>query len=251
MNLKKKKKIIADLESVVGIGHSHALELFNSGVKSVKDLIKKVNKGDIELNDKIILGLKYYGKFEGNIPRKETNKIYKIFSEIFKKLDKKLDDDEKYIFEFCGSYRREKPTSGDIDILISKNGTLDDNINYLEKIVALLKKPIKKNNDKPLLIDDMTDKNYQTKYMGFGQYKDNPPRRIDIRFIPIESWYSAIVYFTGSAELNKKMRNIAKSKNLKLSEYGIFKKNGDPLEINSERDVFDLLGMEYLLPRLR
>ena len=47
------------------------------------------------------------------------------------------------------------------------------------------------------------------------------------------------------------MRNIAKSKKLKLSEYGLFKLNGDKITINSERDIFDALDMEYLIPRLR
>jgi len=242
---KEKTKIIEDLESVVGIGHVNALEFFNQGIKSVKDLKKKVNKGEIEVNDKILLGLKYYGKFQGNIPRKEINKINKIFNDIINKMQ------DHYIFEFCGSYRREQQISGDIDILISKKGILDPNINYLENIINLLKESIKKNSDQPLLIDDITDKNIHTKYMGFCKYKKNPPRRIDIRFVPYESYFSALLYFTGSAELNKQMRNIAKSKNLKLSEYGLFRANGDKIIINSERDIFDALDMEYLLPRLR
>lgn len=248
---KEKNKIIENLESVVGIGHVSALEFFNQGIKSVKDLIKKVNEGKIEVNDKILLGLKYYGKFEGNIPRKEIDKVNKIFNNIINKINKKLKEKDQYIFEICGSYRREKDTSGDIDVLISKKGTLEPDFNYLENIIKLLKEPLKNNNKKPLLIDDMTNKNIHTKYMGFCKYKENPTRRIDIRFIPYESYFSALLYFTGSAELNKQMRNIAKSKNLKLSEYGLFKTNGDKISINSERDAFDALDMEYLLPRLR
>jgi len=248
---KIKNKIIEDLESVIGIGYVNALEFFNQGIKSVKDLIKKVNKGEIEVNDKILLGLKYYGKFQGNIPRKEIDKVNIIFNNIINKINKKLKEKNQYIFEFCGSYRREKDTSGDIDVLISKKGTLDPDFNYLENIIKLLKEPIKKNSEKPLLIDDMTDKNIHTKYMGFCKYKENPPRRIDIRFVPYESYFSALLYFTGSAELNKQMRNIAKNKNLKLSEYGLFKANGDKIIINSERDAFDALDIEYLLPRLR
>ena len=248
-NNKDKNKIIEDLESVVGIGHSNALDFYNKGIKSVKDLIKKVSKNEIVVNDKILLGLKYYGKFEGNIPRKEIDKVYKIFTDIINKINKKTN--EEYIFEICGSYRREKKTSGDIDILISKKGKLDNKINYLENIIKLLKEPIKKNNDKPLLIDDMTDKNIHTKYMGFCKYLENPPRRIDIRFVPYEFYFSALLYFTGSAELNKYMRQIAKDKNLKLSEYGLFKENGDKIKINSEKDVFDALNIEYLKPQLR
>lgn len=248
---KEKKKALEDLESVVGIGHIHAVELHNAGIKSVKDLIKKVNKKEIEVNEKILLGLKYYGKFQGNIPRKEIDKVYKIFTDIFKNLNKKLNDNEKYLFEFCGSYRREKDTSGDIDILISKNGYLNPKQNYLVDIIKLLKEPNKKNDNKPLLIDDLTDKNIHTKYMGFTKYKENPPRRIDIRFVPNESWFSALVYFTGSADLNKKMRSIAKNKKLKLSEYGLTKEDGTMLPIKNERDIFDILGIEYLIPRLR
>jgi len=247
-NKKEKKKSIDDLESVVGIGHTHALELYNKGITSVKDLKKKIKEGKIEVNEKIELGLKYYGKFEGNIPRKEIDKIYKIFTDIFKKLNKKLKD--QYIFEFCGSFRREKPTSGDIDILISKFGKIDEDNNYLVDIIKLLKEPLKKNDDKSLLVDDLTELG-KTKYMGFCKYKENPVRRIDIRFVPYDSYYSALLYFTGSAELNKQMRHIAKTKKLKLSEYGLFKENGDKIPINNERDIFDKLDMEYLAPRLR
>lgn len=247
---KDKKKSIDDLESVVGIGHVHAIELYNKGITSVKQLKKKVKDGSIEVNEKIELGLKYYGKFEGNIPRKEIDKVYKIFKDIFKNLNKKLKPEEQYIFEFCGSYRREKPVSGDIDILISKMGKLKEETNYLSNIIKLLKEPIKKNEDEPLLIDDLTELG-TTKYMGFGKYLDNPIRRIDIRFIPYQSYFSALLYFTGSAELNKKMRQIAKLKKLKLSEYGLFKENGDKININEERDVFNILEIEYLVPRLR
>lgn len=248
---KEKKKAIEDLESVVGIGHVHALELFDKGIKSVNDLKKKIKKGEIEVNEKILLGLKYYGKFQGNIPRKEIDKIYKILTDIFKKLNKKIPEEKQFIFEIAGSYRREKPVSGDIDILISKKSDIDNKQNYLENFIKLLKEPIKKNNDQPLLIDDLTDKNIETKYMGFSKYQDNPPRRIDIRFMPIESWWTALLYFTGSAELNKKMRQVAKSKNMKLSEYGLFKQDGKKIPINSERDVFNILEMEYLHPSLR
>jgi DNA polymerase/3'-5' exonuclease PolX len=247
---KEKTKSIEELESVVGIGHSKAIELYNQGIKTVKELKKQIKLGKIEVNDKVELGLKYYGKFEGNIPRKEITKIYKIFGDIIKELNKNQKKSEQFIFEFCGSYRREKPTSGDIDILISKLGNINENNNYLENLIKLLKQPIKKNDDNPLLIDDLTEFG-KTKYMGFGKYKENPVRRIDIRFVPYESYFSALVYFTGSAELNKKMRVIAKSKKLKLSEYGLFKENGEMLPIKSERDIFDILNIEYLLPRLR
>ena len=97
----------------------------------------------------------------------------------------------------------------------------------------------------------MTDGTIKTKYMGFSKLLDNPPRRIDIRFVPFDSYYSALLYFTGSGDFNKKMRQIAKDKGYKLSEYGLFDKNGKQFKVSSERDIFKLLNMEFLVPRLR
>ena len=87
--------------------------------------------------------------------------------------------------------------------------------------------------------------------MGFAQLKENPIRRIDIRYIPYDSYYSALLYFTGSAELNKKMRIIAKNKGYKLSEYGLFKDDGTKLDIKSEEDMFKKLNMDYIEPKFR
>jgi DNA polymerase/3'-5' exonuclease PolX len=250
-----KEKSINELEEIVGVGRVKALEFYNQGITTVKMLKQKIKKGEIEINEKIELGLKYYGKYKTNIPRKEIDKVYKILTKVINTVNKenKLTEDNKYIFEVCGSYRREKTTSGDIDVLISKLGTLEKNKDStsLELFVNKLKENIKTNDDKPLLIDDITDKNFETKYMGFAKYKDNHVRRIDIRYVAYDSYYSALLYFTGSADLNKKMRNIAKSKGLKLSEYGLFKTDGTKLKIKSEEDFFKELDLDYIPPNER
>ena len=249
-------KLIKEFESIVSVGRITALKFIEDGITSVKDLKKKVDNGQYEVNDKIKLGIKYYGVFEGNIPRKEIDKVYILLESIVEKMNKKYkyNDDEKYIFEICGSYRRELPTSGDIDILFSKLNTKlsdKDKINHLEEFVKMLKEPIKKNNNQPLLIDDITDKHYETKYMGFAKYKDNPYRRIDIRYVPHDVYYSALLYFTGSATLNVNMRKIAEKMGLKLSEYGLTKEDGTKILIESEYDIFKKLQLEYLAPILR
>lgn len=252
---KDKKNTLNELEEVVGIGRSHALELYRKGIVSIKDLKEKIKNKEIEVNSKIILGLKYHGKYHTNIPRDEMVLYDHFFNHLIKKINRtmKLDETNKYIVEICGSYRREKITSNDIDVLISKIGTSkeDKKINHLEMIVNKLKSPLKSNNDKPLLVDSMTDKKIKTKYMGFSKLYDNLVRRIDIRFITFDSHYSALLYFTGSGELNKKMRQIAKDKGYKLSEYGLFDIDGNMVHVQSERDIFKKLSMEYLPPRLR
>lgn len=251
----EKKKALLDLESVVGIGRNTALELYNMGIKSVADLKKKIETEEIKVNDKILLGIKYYGVFQGNIPRKEIDKIYILLQSVVQQVNTLLsyDDTNHYIFEICGSYRREKPYSNDIDVLISKvdtNMNSDNNGKHLELFIQKLKTKLKQNNNMPLLVDDITYKTYETKYMGFAKYKNNPIRRIDIRFVPYDAYYSALLYFTGSAELNKKMRQIAKKMGYKLSEYGL-SKNDVIIPVTSEYDIFKKLKIEYLQPNLR
>lgn len=250
---KNETKITSELLELVGVGPSKAKELLDQGITSIKDLKKKIKNKKIEVNEKVLLGLKYHGVYKVNIPRKEIDDMYKLIKKIIKKINKKykLDEYNKYIFEICGSYRREKPFSNDIDILLSKLGDPEESKNHLKSFVKKLKKPIKENNNKELLVDDITDKNIETKYMGFSKFKDNHIRRIDIRYISYESYNYALLYFTGSSDLNKKMRELAKSKGYKLSEYGLFNKNNKKFKVKSERDIFKKLGLEYLPPRLR
>lgn len=243
-------KIFEELESIIGIGKTNALKLVKQGITSIEDLKQKILNNEIKVNDKILLGLKYEGVFKNNIPRKEIDNIYNVLKNIINNINDKynLNDTNKYIFEICGSYRREKDTSNDIDILISKLNT-NANGNNLNIIINELKSS---NKNDLLLVDDITDKNIKTKYMGFCKYKNNPVRRIDIRFVPFKSYYTALLYFTGSKDLNTKMRIKAHELGYKLSEYNLIDINKNKkIKISSEYDIFHLLKMEYLPPNLR
>jgi DNA polymerase/3'-5' exonuclease PolX len=247
----EKKEIIENLQEVVGIGPTKALELYDIGVKSINDLKKKIKKGDIEVNDKIQLGLTYYGIYLVNIPRKEITTIKdKVLDKAIVTLNEKYPEQNNGIeYIICGSYRREKPTSGDIDILLYNKNEKKSKTSpeLMEEFINILKE-----GKNPFILDDLTDKNYQTKYMGFCKYKKNPVRRIDVRFIKYKSYAFAILYFTGSMELNKKMREIAKSNGYKLSEYSLEEiKTGKNFSAKSEKDIFDKLKMDYIEPKFR
>lgn len=235
--------IITELNNVVGIGDKRALELIKKyKIKSVDELKKKVMANKIEVNEKIKLGLKYYGLYKTNIPRDEITKIYIYLNKLIKKLDPKL------LFYICGSYRRGKLTSGDIDILLLHQDVyIQDDVsttNHLTNIVNML-------TDNNFLLDDLTETDGGTKYMGFCKYMDNPVRRIDIRMISVESFFPALVYFTGSYELNQKMRSIAKKQQLRLNEYGLYDITGKSIPILNEESLFEILDMEYLEPNER
>lgn len=232
--LYKTHKLVEELSTVIGIGSITALNLVKSyNIKSLQELKQRVISKDIQVNDKIKLGLAFEGQFEKTIKRKYITKIYnniKSHLSIFSII--------------CGSYRRGKEMSHDIDLLLCdpKLQTLDD-VKKSDKLYRVIKK-LKKEN---IVTDDITSDHVKTKYMGFTTYK-NKKYRIDIRLVPQESLYTAIVYFTGSFEHNIKMRNKAKKLAYKLSEYGIFNVMGKMVNINSEKEVFDTLQMKYIEP---
>jgi len=232
------------LTKTYGIGHKTALKLFKKyKIKSISELKQLVSSGKISLPDNITIGLKYYGSAVENIPRSEMDLINIYLHKILQTIDFNLRG------ILCGSYRREKPTSNDIDMLIihpdivSKNDLAESKINYLSLFVKTLIK-------KHFIVDSLTSTNVPTKYMGLCKLKDNPVRRIDIRFVPYESYYTELLYFTGSATLNKKMRYIAEKKQFKLNEYGLFN-NNIIFKVKSEKDIFDLLDMDYIAPEYR
>jgi DNA polymerase beta len=241
----KIQKIIDELTSIIGIGPTIAYKLINTyNIKSIDDLKKRVEKGEIEVNDKLKLGLKYIGKFQGNIPHSEIQLIEKYLLNFIKNYH--FDDT---ILTICGSYRRELPFSSDIDILLTNINIIDDKdhnkSNILNKFIIELKKV-------GFIIDDITGDDTKTKYMGFCKYKNKPIRRIDIRFVPYISYYTALLYFTGSYTLNEIMRNKAKKLGYKLSEYGLIKlSNNELIYVESELEIFDLLDMKYLKPNER
>jgi DNA polymerase beta len=251
----KQKKIdsIQELTKIIGIGDKFAKKLVTQHkIMSIDELKKAIKKNKIAVSDLILLGLKYYGVVEGNIPRKEITATEKYLQKKAKSLDPKLE------VMVCGSYRRGKPTSGDIDLLMfHPDMKLIKQVNdpekygfqsYLENFVDAL-------SVEGFLIDHMTDTDYQTKYMGFCKYNSYPVRRIDIRFMPYNSLGAAMLYFTGPYELNTEMRNKAKKRDMLLNEYGLYKVDEDGnrtlVKTKTEEDIFKALGMEYLTPEER
>lgn len=236
-------KMIEDLEEIYGIGRITAYKLFKEHkIKSFDDLIKKINSGEISVSDNIKIGLKYVNKLDTHIPRNEIDEFKEYILDILLKLDPKL------FGTVCGSYRRLKETSGDVDLIIIHTDYkhLNDKIkiNYIDIFINHL---IKNN----IIIESLTKTDVKTKYMGIFKWKNSKPRRIDVRFIPYESYYSAILYFTGSKDFNKNMRLNAIAQNYTLNEYGLYDDNNKPFKINSEKDIFDILGMEYITPDKR
>ncbi|XP_069125481.1 DNA polymerase beta-like [Argopecten irradians] len=275
--LVKLEKIRADdtsvaintLTKVTGIGPAAAQKLVQEGIMSIEDLRKNTDK----LNHHQQIGLKYYEDFEKRIPRHEVIQLRDVAVKEIKKLD------SEYTCEVCGSFRRGASSSGDIDILMthpsftSESGKKDQNI--LDLCVfktAKAKKSAVTQVVEKLIIEGrgclwnfifgkvgqaFSGRCY--KFMGVCQLgdtdsqKDRAYQRIDIRLIPNDQYYCALLYFTGSDQFNKNMRAHALEQGFTLNEYcirpvGSTGTPGEPLPVSSEEDIFDYLGMEFKKP---
>lgn len=252
VKMKKKdieiSKIVDELKEIYGIGEKKAYELATKfKVHSIDELIKAHDEGKIKLNNNVVIGLKYHETYKQKIPHDEMKRMEKYIQNMAKQISKKL------AVKICGSFRREKPFSNDIDCMlthptIKTNDDLENKRNYLQDFIEILKEDM-------FIIDALTGEDVKTKFMGFCRFnKKLPVRRIDIRYIPMESYYPALLYFTGSGAFNQRMRQDAKKIGYKLNEYGLFKKIGSEyknIKVNSEEDIFKKLNMEYVAPKDR
>ena len=227
------------LQTVTGIGPKKAKVLYDAGF-TLDKLLDGAAQDQLTHHQK--MGIKYYHDLNERIPRDEITKMRSY-------MERYLKDGFKLMI--CGSYRREVPDSGDMDVLVY-HPELDDitDSSYFVEFIGYLE-------DCGFLVDSLTPNVNRTKYMGMCQLsKRHRVRRIDIRFIPYCSLASAMLYFTGSGEFNKNMRTYAIRKGFKLNEYGIYKTNVDtPSEVsvpvNTEHDIFKVLGLEYIEPKNR
>lgn len=244
-DIQDKEKTIDELTKIYGIGSSKALKLYNQGIKSIDDL--KNHTDELTFQQKI--GLKYYKDINEKIPRI----IILQFDIYVNKLINNFDKD--YIIVICGSYRREKNYSSDIDILIShkKIKMINQCKSYLDNVINLL------NN----FIVDKLNIDYTNHFQGYASFKNlnikstdnfNTQKNIiklDIITVPIESLFTAMLHFTGNGNFNEYLRGMAKKKNMKLNEYELKDNNNKKIIINSEYDVFKYLNITYLQPNER
>ncbi|XP_007960520.2 DNA polymerase beta isoform X2 [Chlorocebus sabaeus] len=205
------------LTRVSGIGPSAARKFVDEGIKTLEDLRKNEDK----LNHHQRIGLKYFGDFEKRIPREEMLQMQDIVLNEVKKVD------SEYIATVCGSFRRGAESSGDMDVLLTHPSFTSESIKQ-----GVCQLPSK--NDE----------------------KEYPHRRIDIRLIPKDQYYCGVLYFTGSDIFNKNMRAHALEKGFTINEYtirplGVTGVAGEPLPVDSEKDIFDYIQWKYREPKDR
>ncbi|GAA5848095.1 hypothetical protein JCM5353_006484, partial [Sporobolomyces roseus] len=243
------------LSGIYGIGLARGRELAIKGAKTVEDL--KRPEYFSELTEDQRIGLKYYEDLLSRIPRAEVTKLYEVVLDAAKRVDPKLQ------VECMGSYRRRQPDSGDIDILVTRDPTLDGKTHSgaIGKMHAILQR---EGFFQHILSqsDDWSD--LTCKVNGLCQLDENSKmRRIDILGVPWDDMPAAMIYFTGNDHYNRslrlKARHMGYSLNQKcLSKSLIRDSKGEKMTegtrvpgIKTERDIFRILKVPYKKPEER
>eukprot|EP00742_Colponemidia_sp_Colp-10_P010216 GILJ01011208.1.p1 GENE.GILJ01011208.1~~GILJ01011208.1.p1 ORF type:complete len:660 (+),score=72.48 GILJ01011208.1:80-2059(+) len=221
-----------------GAGPKACERWYTLGYRTYEDLLSHN-----ELNQQQKVGLKYVDEFEQRIPREEVQMLEEVIRSAAVKVDSKLQ------LQICGSYRRERPTCGDIDVVLyhPEGGHRQSFFRLIERL----------RKDK-FLTDDLATPttSSSSKYMGVCMHPERGVhRRIDMRMIDPEAWGCALLHFTGSDMFNVSMRKHALIYGFKLSEYALVKVSDDgtqtDIPVVTEQDVFDVLGLDYVAPRDR
>jgi DNA polymerase/3'-5' exonuclease PolX len=216
-----------------GIGPSMAYELAADGYRTIEDLKKAVADGKLTLNKTQTIGLTYYDSIQARIPRVEMVEHEKVLKEVATKAGCPLTD-------IVGSYRRGRPDSGDIDMLLCSTDS-----KMLDAMVKTL-----------------TEGHYireklalgAHKFMGICRLGKLPFRRLDILLTPPEEYGYALLYFTGSQRFNILVRQHALTLGYTLNEHRLAPVNSRakpvPL-LRTEAEILAFLGVRFVNPQDR
>ncbi len=134
-------------------------------------------------------------------------------------------------FSVGGSLRRMRDTIGDIDLLVAAESP--DRV--MDRFAALD------------IVESLSARGPSrarvTLLNGLG---------VDLRVLPEERWGTLLCYFTGSKDHNVKLRELALKRGLSLNEHAFTPVDGSSeILCTTEEEVYDILGLAYVPPRLR
>jgi DNA polymerase (family 10) len=223
---------IAALTAIEGLGPKMIKALYEQlGVRTVDDLEAAAHTGKVRglphfgerSEQKILKGIAFLKQSSGRVPLGEA---LPLMTDLAKRLATVPGVQR---IEVAGSIRRRKETIGDGDLLVVS----DEPERVMEALIKL-----------PEVAD----------VIAHGPTKTSVKLRmgmdVDMRVVPAEVFGAALLYFTGSKLHSIALRKLAQAKDLKLSEYGVFR--GDKAIASlTEEDMYAALGLHYIPPELR
>ncbi|ORX61939.1 Nucleotidyltransferase [Hesseltinella vesiculosa] len=243
--------ILERFYSVHGVGNHTAREWLSKDYKTLEDVVAHE-----KLSADQELGIKYYDDFLKRIPRSEVE----LLVEEFRAGLQDVQPDCEYTV--CGSYRRGKPDSGDVDIVVTHDNAkvtqtlltkIVDHFKDQGHIVGVLSMSSGPDNSHVTANSVLRNRNCQALCVWLSKHPDAAKihRRMDIIVAPKMDYPMAVLGWTGSKYFERSIRLYSKTVlGIKMTSHGLFRA-GKKLNVESERHAFKILQLNYLEPELR
>ncbi|KAH9952692.1 hypothetical protein BC827DRAFT_1148343 [Russula dissimulans] len=246
--------------SVYGIGPVTARNLYDRGLRSLRDLeayyevdagFVPVENGDsADMNIRIALAL--LDDLNLTIPRPEVEAIH---ATIMSHLDAVQPG---CVGTLVGGYRRGKPASNDIDIVFTHpnaKSTKDLCARLVERLrsVGLVTHVMHLSSfhEHNALRTSHWD-SLEKALTVYRSPSDGRYRRVDLISALPETYWTAVVGWTGGTMFERDLRSAAKAIGLKFDSSGITRRHDSKLIYpRSEKEVFDIIGLPWVDPTLR
>jgi DNA polymerase (family 10) len=234
-----------ELKASVPDGLFEILSIPGLGAKKVKSIYEKLNIttiGELEYacrenrlreldgfgqksQDKILQGIELHKKYRERF-------LFPVAAEEAKLVNDYLQQNKHFTqLEVAGSIRRKKETIRDIDIVAS----------CASKYRAML-------------MDYFVQYEKMEQVINLGNTKSSITLKsgiqADLRLVSEAEFPFLLHHSTGSKEHNTAMRALAKTKNLKMNEYGLFR-GTRKIACRNEEEIFKALGLQFIPPELR
>lgn len=217
-------------QGIYGVGPKKAQDLLAAGHTTIEGLRAAFAKDKGILNKNQQIGLHYYEQLLQRIPRAEMDQHAALL------MAAKPASLEGVI---VGSYRRGRPDSGDIDMLIRTASV--DSATALDDFVTALRL-------KAYIREVLAHGDH--KCMAICQLPGSIGRRLDLLVTPPAEFPFAVFYFTGSDTFNVAVRAHALKRGFTLNEHAITQiSSGKQVQgVRSEQDLFKLLKLRWVEP---
>lgn len=227
---------LAAFQNIYGVGPKKATDLVAAGYTTIAELRAAVAADPKLLNRNQQTGLRYYEPLLTRIPRAEMDEHAALL------MANKPATLEGVI---VGSYRRGRPDSGDIDMLLRTESADAPAPAALEAFVMRLiaagyiREVLAQGDHKCLAIAALP-----------GDSTGSTPRRLDLLVTPPAEFPFAVFYFTGSDTFNVAVRAHALTMGFTLNEHALTHvKSGAIVHgVRSERDIFSCLRLAWVEP---
>ncbi|KAI8394065.1 uncharacterized protein BYT42DRAFT_609817 [Radiomyces spectabilis] len=272
-------QILERFWNIHGVGPTTAREWFHKGYQTMEDVVKHET-----LSREQKLGIQYYNDFKQRLSRSQVETIVDEFSNVLRQHWPQCQ------YTVCGSYRRGKSTSGDVDIIMSHPEPqtspflLSDLLDKLREegyIADILSVSARRRwasgipdtddekeadneaqtgeeesttDEEEGSSNNVVDRSRNEQALLVWRSKNDPVfRRVDLVVAHWEDYPMAILGWTGSKQFERSLRLYSKrEKSLKVTSHGIFShQTGEKLPVKSEKHAFELLGLSWLDPMYR